>query len=323
MSKDIYVIIEHIRGQIADISYIMLAAGRQLADVTSGKVVAVLLGHNAQGLATGLAADEVLYVDHPALVNFNPMAYLNVLAGIVSANPPRAVFFGDTSIGGDLAGSLADRLSIPLVSHCLRIRVDGSEPYFISQICGGKILAEGILPAPVAMVMFVPGGYKSEQGQSDKTAPVINIAAPSLGDLSVSFLGFIEPESADIDISKESILVSIGRGIQNDSNIELADDLAKALGGVVSASRPVVDQGWLPTSRLVGKSGIKVKPKLYLALGISGAPEHTEAITDCELIVAINTDPNAPIFDLAKYGVTLSIFDVIEVLTEKINQAKA
>jgi electron transfer flavoprotein alpha subunit len=323
MSTDIYVIIEHTRGQISDISYTMLAAGRQLANGTGGKVVAVLLGHNAQGLSVGLAADQVLYIDHPALADFNPSAYLNVLGDLIPKYPMRAVFFGDTTIGGDLGARLASRLSIPLISHCLKVRAEGSELYFVSQICGGKIQAEGILPTPTAMVMFVPGGYKSEQGQSDQTVPVVNLQAPSLADLPVTFTGYIEPESADIDISRESILVSIGRGIQNEGNIELAEELAKALGGVLCASRPVVDQGWLPTTRLVGKSGKKVKPKLYLTLGISGSPEHAEAITDSDMIVAINIDPKAPIFDLATYGVTLSLFDVIEVLTEKINQAKA
>ena len=133
---------------------------------------------------------------------------------------------------------------------------------------------------------------------------------------------YIEPDTGDIDIAKEPILISVGRGIQNQDNLSVADDLAAAMGGVVSASRPVVDQGWLPTSRLVGKSGKRVKPKLYLALGISGATEHAEAIADSETIIAVNTDPAAPIFGLAKYGVTLDLFDLVPVLTEKVRQAR-
>jgi electron transfer flavoprotein alpha subunit len=131
---------------------------------------------------------------------------------------------------------------------------------------------------------------------------------------------YIEPEAGDVDISTESLLISVGRGIQSEDNIEIAEELAEALGGVVSASRPVVDQGWLPTSRLVGKSGYQVKPKVYLALGISGAPEHTESITGSEVIIAINTDPAAPIFNIAKYGVVEDIFDLVPVLTEKIEE---
>jgi electron transfer flavoprotein alpha subunit len=140
--------------------------------------------------------------------------------------------------------------------------------------------------------------------------------------LRVTLSQYIEPEAGDVDISNEALLIAVGRGIQNQDNIELADNLAKALGGVVCGSRPVVDQGWLSTSRLVGKSGKYVKPKIYLAMGISGAPEHTEAITESDTIIAINTDPAAPIFNVAKYGVEGDIFELVEVLTEKVNAAK-
>ena len=124
-----------------------------------------------------------------------------------------------------------------------------------------------------------------------------------------------------MDISKEPILISVGRGVQTEDNIELAEELAEALGGAVCSSRPVVDQGWLPTSRMVGKSGQTVKAKLYLAMGISGAPEHVEAITDSELIVAINTDPTAPIFDVAQYGAQIDMLDLLETLIEQIEEA--
>jgi electron transfer flavoprotein alpha subunit len=131
------------------------------------------------------------------------------------------------------------------------------------------------------------------------------------------------PEAGDVDISKEEILISVGRGIQNQDNLELAQELADALGGVLVASRPVVDQGWLPISRLVGKSGKKVKAKLYLALGISGAPEHIEALGDSEMILAVNTDPQAPIFNVAKFGTTVDLFDLVPALTEKIQSSKS
>ena len=125
------------------------------------------------------------------------------------------------------------------------------------------------------------------------------MAAPPPAVSRIRLRQYLAPDSSDVDLSKESILIAVGRGIQNQDNLALADELAAALGGTVCASRPVVDQGWLPTTRLVGKSGKRVKPKLYLALGISGATEHVEAITDSETIVAVNTDPNAPIFNVA------------------------
>ena len=163
MNQDIYVVVEHLRGQVADISYVMLAVGRVAAEGTGGDVVAVLLGHDAQGLASDLAADRVLYVDDPALADFTSDAYQTVLAGLISEGQPRAVLFGHTSIGSDVASGLSVRLGLPLVSQCRSISADGN---FTSQICGGKIMAEGDLPDPTALVTVVPGAFKPEEGQS-------------------------------------------------------------------------------------------------------------------------------------------------------------
>ena len=150
---------------------------------------------------------------------------------------------------------------------------------------------------------------------------VQDASVPGLDDLTTSFLRRVEPEVSDVDITGEEILVSVGRGIGGEENIELAQELADALGGVVSASRPVTDGGWLPKTRQVGKSGRKVKPKLYIAVGISGAPEHLEGMSDAELIIAINTDENAPIFDVAHYGTTEDLFDLLPALTEQVEAA--
>jgi electron transfer flavoprotein alpha subunit len=319
MSQDIYIVVEHLRGQVADISYVMLAAARELSKGTGGNVVAVLLGHEAQSLAGNLAADKVLYIDDPALADFSSDAYQKVLSVLISKEQPRVTLFGSTSIGTDIASVLSIRLGFPLVSSCRSFSTDGK---FVSQICGGKIMAEGELPSPTALVTMVPGGYKPEQGQSAQAPAVTQVESPVLDALRVSLAKYIEPEAGDIDIAKEPILIAVGRGIQNQDNLELANSLAEALGGVVCGSRPVIDQGWLATSRLVGKSGKHVKPKIYLAMGISGAPEHTEAITDSDTIIAINTDPKAPIFNIAKYGTESDIFDLVEVLTNKVKEAK-
>jgi len=319
MSQDIFVIIEHLRGQVADISFSMLAAAKELAQGTGGKVAAVLLGHNAQGLADNLSADNVLYADHPSLSDFNSDAYRLALVNLINDRSPRAVLFGHTTVGTDVAGLISAKLSLPLVSSCRSISTDGK---FISQICGGKIMVEGELPAPIVLVTMVPGGYKPEQGQSSQAPAIETITVPSLDNLRITLKEYVEPEAGDVDITKESLLVSVGRGIQTKDNIELANELAVVLGGQVSASRPVVDQGWLPTSRLVGKSGKHVKPKVYLALGISGAPEHVEGMSDSDTIIAVNTDPNAPIFNVAKYGTTIDLLDLAPVLAEKVKQAK-
>ncbi len=312
-------VIEHLRGQVSDISYVMLAAARVLAQGTGGGVVAVLLGHDAQGLASDLGADRVSYVDHSALADFTSDAYQQVLAGLIEEDRPRAMLFGHTSIGTDVVSALSARLGLPLVSQVQSVSADGT---FVSQICGGKIMAEGDLPGPTALVTVVPGGYKPEEGQSATPPEASSVAAPSLEGLRVTLAQYVEPKAGDVDISKEPILISVGRGIQNQDNLELAEELAEALGGVVCSSRPVVDQGWLSATRMVGKSGQTVKAKLYLAMGISGAPEHVEAITDSELIVAVNTDPSAPIFDVAQYGAEVDMLDLLEVLIEQVQEAK-
>lgn len=319
MNQDIFVAIEHLRGKVSDISYIMLAAAHDLAQSTGGKVVAMLLGHNAQDLASNLKADQVLYSDHSLLTDFNPEAYQKTLAGIIDQYKPRAVLFGQTTIGMDTVGGISAQLGLPLVSSVRSIEA-GSK--LISQICGGKIMAECELPETTALITLVPGGYKPELGQSPQSPPITSIPVQMLDGLRIKLNLYIEPETSDVDISKESLLIAVGRGIQNQDNISLAQELAQTIGGVVCASRPVVDQGWLPTSRLVGKSGSTVKPKVYLAIGISGAPEHVEAITGSDVIIAINTDPAAPIFNIAKYGTTADLFDLVPALTEQIRNIK-
>ena len=324
MDQDIYVLIEHLKGQVADISYVMLAAARNLVEQSAvpGNVVAVLMGHNNQELALDLPADRVLYVDHPALADFTSDAYQQVLADLIKENKPRLVLCGDTSIGAEVAGGLSVGLGLPLVSYCRRVTADNGTIKFVSQICGGKIMVEGELSGKTTLALMIPGDFKPEHGQSDQPPEISMITPPQLEELRVTLKGYIEPEIDDVDISKEPVLVAVGRGLQNEDDIELAEELAEALGGTICASRPLVDQGWLPTTRLVGKSGKQVNPKLYLAMGISGAPEHSEAITNSDLIVAVNTDPTAPIFDIAQYGIEADMFDLLPVLTEKIMEVK-
>jgi electron transfer flavoprotein alpha subunit len=322
VNKDIFVQIEHLNGQVADISYVMLAAAQVVAGESGGEVVAVLLGHEIETLASNLAADRVLYVNDPGLAEFTPDAYQRCVGHLLKENPPRAMLFGDTSIGADVAGWLSARLGLPLVSYCRSFQTDNGSLKYVSQICGGKIMVEGALPDSTTLVTMIPGGFKPEQGQSDQSPEITPVTAPDLTGLRVTLRQYIEPDTTDVDISKVPLLVAVGRGVQNEDDLELARELAETLGGEICASRPIVDQGWLPTTRLVGKSGYRVSPRVYLAMGISGAPEHSEAITDSELIIAINTDPAAPIFDIAQYGVEADMFDLLPVLTELVEEAR-
>jgi electron transfer flavoprotein alpha subunit len=326
MNQDIFVVIEHVRAQVADISYVALAQAQALAKETGGKVVALLLGSDASGIswnsfaiqAKNLAADSAWTFDHVALAEFTSEAYGKVLGDVINETAPRAVLLGDTTVGAELAGLLSARLGLSLITSCLSIV--GSK--YTCKICGGKMMVEGDLPGETTLVAMIPGGFKIEQGQSPKAPEVTNLPVPDLGELKVAFKQYIEPQVGDIDITMQKVLVGVGRGIERQDNLELAKELAEALGGAVCASRPVVDQGWLPTARLVGKSGRTIKPKLYIALGISGAPEHTEAVTGSEMIIAVNTDPAAPIFGMAKYGAEVNMLDLMPALSEAIRKIK-
>jgi electron transfer flavoprotein alpha subunit len=165
-----------------------------------------------------------------------------------------------------------------------------------------------------AVLTVIPGSVAGDAGKGSAGAVENVSAAAPAGRM--TFRAMIRPEAGGVDITKEEILVSVGRGIESQENIELVEELAAAIGGTIAASRPIIDSGWLPKVRQVGKSGLTVKPKLYLAIGISGAPEHIQGMKDAELIVAVNTDANAPIFDVADYGICGDLFDVVPALTE-------
>jgi len=186
-----------------------------------------------------------------------------------------------------------------------------------SQIYGGKVMAE-VVPQGDSVVMTVLAGVADAEAGRGSTAAEQIRSPVSLDGLKTRFVKLIAPEDGDIDITAQEKLVAVGRGIGGDDNIELAEELAEALGAEVAASRPVTDAGWLPKTRQVGKSGLAVKPKIYLMLGISGAPEHLEGMKDSEMIIAVNTDANAPIFDVAHYGSTCDLFDVAEAMLEKL-----
>lgn len=317
MANDIFILAEHLNGKLADITFEMAGTAKELAAAFGGKAVAVLLGSGAKAMAESIGADSVLYVDDPALAEFNPEAYSRVLAALIKERGPRVVMMGNTSAGMDLGAGLSVATGLPLIAYVNGLAADGGTLVATSQIYGGKIQAEAVPDGEACIVSCLAGAFPADAGRG--SAPVEQIASPvSLDGLKVKFVKLIQPEGGDVDITQQSILVSIGRGIGGQENIELAQELAEALGAAVSASRPITDAGWLPKTRQVGKSGLTVKPKVYLAFGISGAPEHLEGMRGAETIIAVNTDPKAPIFDVAHYGATCDMLDLLPALTEKV-----
>lgn len=317
MSNDILVISEHLDGKMADISYEMVGQAKALAEAFGGQVIAVTLGSGVVDLAGTTSADVAIYVDHPALAEFNPEAYGKVVAALVTARNPRVTMFGSTSMGMDLAAWLSAKTNRACLAYVSGLTVEDGALVATSQIYGGKMAAEAVAEGESAVVSLLAGAFPAEAGRGTTAAEQVNSPAP-LDDLNVKFVKMIRPEGGDIDITAQDKLVAVGRGIGGADDIELAQELAEALDAAVAASRPITDAGWLPKTRQVGKSGVTVKPKLYLMLGISGAPEHLEGMKDAELIIAVNTDEGAPIFDVAHYGTTCDLFDIAEAMLDQL-----
>ena len=314
MANNIIVIVEHFKGKIEDITFEMLGKGKELAGATGGQIIAVMLGSGMKGLAGELgAASKVVYCDHPQFAEFNPEAYGKGLAAIVPGLAPGLVLVANTSVGMDIAAGLSVDMNAPLVAYANAL--SGSSA--ISQLYGGKVNVESALAGGPTIISIIPGSFPADAGKGG-SATVEDAAAPDLSSLKIRFKKLIEPEGGDVDITQQDVLVSVGRGIQNEENLALVQTLADKLGGALSASRPIIDNKWLPKTRQVGKSGLKVKPKVYLAVGISGAPEHWEGMKDAECIIAINVDPKAPIFGFAHYGTTADLFDVVPAISNSI-----
>jgi electron transfer flavoprotein alpha subunit len=323
MPGNVCVVIEHLGGKPMEVSFEMLGKGRELADCLGVECCAVVLGKGVMPIAEACgAADSALCVEHDALADFNPEAHAKALAAIFSAREPRIVLVSNTSKGMDLAPDLGFALGVPVVTNAGAVVIEDGKTVATSQLYGGKISVETEVDGR-AVLSVLAGAFPADRGRSDKPATVKQAQdSIDLTSLRTSFKRLIQPEAADVDITKEDVLVSVGRGIQSKDNLEIVQELADAIGCPLSASRPVVDMGWMPKSRQVGKSGVTVKPKIYIAIGISGAPEHIQGMKDATTIVAINSDPKAPIFDVAHYGVTADLFDVVPALTEKIKELR-
>ncbi len=315
MGRDILVIAEHSDGQINDISYEMTGRARALAAALGGQVVVALAGSGLAGAVGSFASDRTLVVDAPALAQFNPEAYGRVAAALMAELTPRLTLVGSTTMGMDLGAWLAARSEQAFAAYVSDLAVEDEALVVTSQLFAGKMAAETVPAGEGLVAAVLAGAFPAEAGRGT-TAAEVRSSPVDLGTLKTRFVAWQRPEAGDVDITAQDKLVSVGRGIGGADNIELAQELADALGAALAASRPVTDAGWLPKTRQVGKSGVTVKPKLYLMLGISGAPEHLEGMKDAELIIAVNSDAGAPIFGVAHYGTTADLFDVAEALLE-------
>lgn len=302
---------------LTDTTFELISAARQLATAWGGQVEVALFGTSDPAIELG-AADTVVSIDHPALSDYVPDAYEAALRHVLEQRSPRLLLLPNDTIGLDLGSALSVSWQAPQAAYVVGLTADGDIAVATCQILGGKILAEVELPGERGICTVVAGAFPATtRGEGEPELVFVDPPA-GLDSPRTSLQQVIEPEGGDVDITAAPMLVSVGRGIGSKDDLETVQELADALGVPLSASRPVIDSGWLPKSRQVGKSGLKVKPKAYLAFGISGAPEHLEGMRDAELIIACNTDPNAPIFDVAHYGSTCDLFDLLPALVEKL-----
>src|SRR5881296_3200609 len=322
MAGDVLVLAEHLEGRIAPSTLEAIAIGRDLASRSGGHVRVALLGEKVRGLADSLAGCgvEVLLVEDSALVEYTPDAYGQAAQSIVESTRPRLILVAHTSQGYDLAPALAGMMDLPLVTNCLALRFDGERLVASRRLLNEKVQAEVEIASSRPIVATVrPGSVKPAGPSAGGTVSVMPVRIdPSKA--RTRFLSIERPQVQDIDIAGADIIVSAGRGIQKKENLPLIEEFAKTLGGVVGASRPLTDMDWLPKTRQVGQSGKTVRPKLYVACGISGAMQHVAGMKDASLIVAINTDPSAPIFEVAHVGI---VADVLKLLPATLKELKS
>ncbi len=297
----------------------LLAFARPLADATGGALVALVASGEPTGEEGLSAADVVLEVTHPALSPYLPEAHQAVLAAAIETRSPDLVVLENTTAGLDLGAGAAAAADLPFVGYCVGLALDGAEAQARCGIYGGQLEAtvSASLPAVVAVNTTALHEEPPAAGRGER----VRLSPPvELESLRTAFVEPVVPPDEGVDLTKAERIVCVGRGIESAENVSIAEDLAEALGAELGASRPVIDSGWLPKARQIGKSGANVRPKLYLGLGVSGAPEHVEGMQGAELIVAVNTDPAAAIFHVAHYGVVADLFDVADELTDLVGE---
>jgi len=323
--KELFVLAEHRRGELRDVTFEMLTKGRELSQKINVDSTAVLLGHNVKEFAKSLAdqAKRVLIVDDARLENFNAETYQKVLSHLISERKPLLTLIGHTAYGVDLAPSLAAELNVPLATDCVDVNFEEEKLVVVRQVYGGKVNVKASLRTSESYLVTLRPATFEAQEVKPLGGEIIEVPSPLKEDIPYKrFVEYFEPPAGEVDITAADVLVAVGRGIRDAENVPIVEKLAEALGGVVACSRPIVDKGWLPSDRQVGTSGKTVKPKLYVAIGISGQFQHVSGMKNADLIIAINKDPKAPIFRTADYGVVEDLFKVVPTLTNRILEEK-
>ncbi len=328
MSVKVLVVMEARGGAWNRMSWETLAAGRQIAGARGGVVEAAVVGQGIDALAAELAQrdiSQVHAVTHELLAGYTADGYTAALEALIRAAQPSLVLFPHTYEVRDYAPKLATRFGQVLVSDVIGYKAEAQDLVFVRQLFQGKLNADIRLSGEGPhFASLQAGAFRAEEASTGAPAPV-EAFRPELAASSIRQAPqppFRESARA-VDLTAADLIVSVGRGIREKENIALVEELAKAMGAELAASRPICDNGWLPMERQVGSSGQTVSPKVYVAVGISGAIQHLVGMKGAKTIVAINKDANAPIFEVADYGIVGDLFEVVPALIEEIRKAKA
>jgi electron transfer flavoprotein alpha subunit len=322
MNGDVLVIAEHWNGAPDGVTLQMLTKGRELADSAGVGLAVLVLGHGLDATVDALrdgGMDRIWVLDDPALAEAAGDLQAHAIAAAAKQIAPGLILVGYSLVGMELAPAIAVTLGVTAMTNCANAAIeDGAvvvtRPFFDGTQHAKIVLDDGDGPPLVAIQRGATPTVKLDAREVSVEAAAVDVAAiPARGRL----VEVIEEAPSDVDITKAEIIVSVGRGIGGKEKIGVIEELAQALGGLMACSRPLVDLGWLPRERQVGASGKAVAPKIYLACGISGASQHLSGMSESRLIVAINKDANAPIFQVAHFGVVGDLFEIVPALTEQ------
>lgn len=323
----ILVITEQREGKWNPVSFETLVAAQQMAAAQPGsRVAAAVIGKGVRPLADELAANqlaEVLLVEHDLLERYTPDGFTIALGQAVAQSQSDLVLFPHTYQVRDYAPKLAASLGKGMIGDCIGYRAEKDRVVFVRQMFQGKTAADvSFAGAPPWFASFQAGAFRGDQiARGAASAPITSVTVDLKPEqIRTTPLELFREAKQAVDLTQAPILVAVGRGIKAPENIPMAEKLAKLLGGELAASRPICDEGWLPMDRQIGSSGQTVAPKLYLALGISGAIQHVVGMKGSRTIAAINKDKNAPIFEVADYGIVGDIFELIPALTELLEK---
>ncbi len=318
MAKKVLVIGEVRDGELRNVSFESIAAGKTIAD--GGEVIGVLLGENVSGLADSLihyGADRVIVVDHADLKSYTTDAYQQALLQVCDTESPEAVIMGHTATGKDVSPRLAMKLDAGLISDAIAVEVDGGEPVFTRPIYSGKAFEKKKVNEGVIFATIRPNNIAPLEADSSRSGDVQKVTV-EIKDLRTTIRDVVRKATGGVDLSEAKVIVAGGRGVKSKEGFEPLQELADLLGGAVGASRGACDADYCDYALQIGQTGKVVTPDLYFAIGISGAIQHLAGMSNSKVIVAINKDPEAPIFEVADYGIVGDLFEVVPLLTEEL-----